>query len=252
MKNIRIISALALLIVLGFSACKPTEPEQPNTESGKNLVLKFNAMFNGLPLNWSGQSITGAGDTVTFDKIKFIMSNFTIETNEGKFITFPDFYAYLSLRTGRDSVILKNVPEGSYKSIRFMVGLDSPTNHSDPNLRSLDHPLKPALNDMHWGWAGGYIFNILEGYYQNNGASNGFSFHIANDINVRSHSFVESYTIAKNSRIVFNVNADKYFDNVVKFSLKLDGNVSHSGDVDPIMDKFIKNIPGTITYESFQ
>ncbi|HEY1045140.1 MAG TPA: MbnP family protein [Bacteroidia bacterium] len=252
MKILINISILTLLLVMSFSACKPTEPEKPNTESGKNLVLKFNAMFDDKPLSWAGQSITGAGDTVSFDKIKFIMSNFTLETNDGKFITFPEFYGYLSLRTGRDSVILKNVPEGAYKSIRFMVGLDSATNHSDPNLRSIDHPLKPAVNDMHWGWAGGYIFNILEGYYQNNGATNGFSFHIANDVNVRNHSFVESFTIAKNSRIVFNVNADKYFDNVVKFSLKLDGNVSHSGDVDPIMDKFIKNIPGTISYESFQ
>jgi hypothetical protein len=166
--------------------------------------------------------------------------------------TIPEGYAYLSLKDGRDSVIFKNIPKGKYKSVRFMLGLDSAINHSDPASRALDHPLSPSLNEMHWGWAGGYIFNIVEGYYMKNSSNAGFSYHVALMKNVRTHAFIESYELSKQSRMTFNIHLDKYFDNVVNFSIKTDGAFSHSGDVDPVMDKFMQNMNGLFEFKSFE
>lgn len=242
---------LALSLILSSNACRtivdPPEPVQPSTD--QNLVLSFKPLFKQSALNWSVSYVTNANDTIQFDKLKFILSNFILEKTDGTLLPINNAYAYLDLKDGRDSVTIK-VPVGDYKSIRMTLGLDSNINHSDPTVWGLDHPLSPALNEMHWGWAGGYIFNIIEGYYRKNNTNAGFSFHIANDNNVRIFSFVQDFSITKPSRALFNVHADKYFNNVNNFSLINDGSFSHSGDVDPIMDKFIQNLNGLFELKS--
>ena len=46
--------------------------------------------------------------------------------------------------------------------------------------------------------------------------------------------------------------ANKYFSNAINFSLKTDGPFSHSGDVDPVMDKFIQNLNGIFELKSIK
>ncbi len=246
--------ALILAVsILGFSACKPEEPKvDPPASTGVSLTIKFTPKFKGAPLSWAVAYINASADTMSFDKVKYLMSNFVLEKENGELFYITDGYAYLSLKDGRDSVVFKNLPTGNFKSIRFTVGLDSVVNHSDPAGRALDHPLSPSLNEMHWGWAGGYIFNIVEGYYKNNGANAAFSYHVALEKNSRTHSFVENFTMSKNSRMVMDIHLDKYFDNVITFGIKKDGAYSHSADVDPVMDKFIQNMNGVFEFVSFK
>lgn len=245
-----------LAIVSFFSACKPNEPEPPATNNpapnGVNITMKVLPLFGGQTLSWPFAYTTVAGDTIQFDKVKFLLSNFTLETTDGALVTLPETYAYLSMKDGRDSVVLRNVPKGNYKSFRFQVGLDSAVNHSDPASRSLDHPLSPALNEMHWGWAGGYIFNVVEGYYRSKGQNAGFSFHVALLKNNRVHTFVQNFSIASDARMLLNLHADKYFSNTINYSLKTDGAFSHSGDVDPVMDKFMQNMNGIFEFKSIK
>ena len=252
MSNKFILISLGLL--LGIASCKKKEPDPANGNSSNTskVTMKFNAVFDGNPVDWAKFYVTGAGDTVMFDKVKYILSNFILEKENGDLYTLPDAYAYISLKDGRDSVMFSGIPKGKYNSIRFTVGLDSAVNHSDPATRALDHPLSPSLNEMHWGWAGGYIFNVLEGYYKNNGANSGFSYHVALERNARTHLFNHSFEVTGDGRFVFNSNLDKYFDNIIRFSIKTDGSFSHSGDVDPVMDKFIQNMNGIFEFVSYK
>ncbi len=48
------------------------------------------------------------------------------------------------------------------------------------------------------------------------------------------------------------VEVDKIFYNAVDFSIKNDGDFSHSGDPDLVMDKFFKNAGGTIQIDNFK
>lgn len=246
---------LGFIAILTLAACKPENDPPPadgNDDQTVNISLKFNSVFKSDPISWTTYYNNTSGDTFNFDKVKFIMSNFILEKENGDLYGIPDAYAYLDIRNGRDSVVFPKIPKGKYKSIRFAVGLDSLINHSDPTLRPFDHPLSPALNEMHWGWAGGYIFNVLEGYYKKNGATLGYTFHVALLRNARTHVFNENFEINANGRFVFNLNLDKYFDNIVNYSLKNDGAFSHSGDVDPVMDKFIQNMNGIFSFVSYK
>jgi hypothetical protein len=247
---------LAIGLTLGFSACKPDDPEPDNNNNNGDgtvkVTMKFDSQFSGSAVDWSKFYLTGSNDTIMFDKVKYILSNFIFEKENGDLFQLPASYAYLSLKDGRDSVILGGIPKGKYKSVRFTVGLDSQVNHSDPTKWALDHPLSPSLNEMHWGWAGGYIFNVLEGYYKKDGSNAGFSFHVALDKNTRTHVFNVNFEVSGNGRFVFNSNLDKYFDNIINYSIKTDGAFSHSADVDPVMDKFMQNMNGIFEFVSYK
>lgn len=243
------------LLVLVLNSCKPTDepPQNDNkVDDTVNLTFKFNTKYNQFDLSWNSEFITNASDTVKFQKIKYLISNFTLEKPSGELVKVADAYGFISLNDKIDSFVINKVPKGAFKSIRFDVGLDSPINHGNPAQWALTHPLNPSVNDMHWGWSGGYIFNVVEGTFKKNGLMAGFSFHVATLKNARTYTYVEDINISKNSRIVFDINADKYFSNAMNFSLKTDGSFSHSGDPDPIMVKFMSNSNGTITFNSFK
>jgi hypothetical protein len=240
----QLLYTIALLGILGLNACKPTEVKPPDTVDDNSMVkLKFTPEFKGQKMDWLKSQINQSDDTFTFSKVKFLMSNITFEKMNGEFYKVPDAYGFISLNGGPDSFYVK-APKGEYKSIRFYVGLDSAINHGDPLQWGNTHPLSPSINDMHWGWAGGYIFNVVEGNYMKNGVNTPFSFHVATLKNARTHGFIENYTLKEKNTVFFKISMDKYFDNVSNLSLKIDGSTSHSGDIDPLMDKFMTNSVG--------
>lgn len=53
---------------------------------------------------------------------------------------------------------IQGLPDGTYKSLSFLVGVDSVYNVSGAQLGALD-----PLNEMFWDWNTGYIFFKLEG-----------------------------------------------------------------------------------------
>ena len=122
MKNKIILSALAIFVLV---SCDPhVDPPVDQPSNTQAITLKFQAMYDTEALTMARTYITAAGDTIQYAKLKFLMSNFTLEKTDGTLVPLPNIYAYLSLMDGRDSVIIKNVPKGSYKSFRFQLGLD--------------------------------------------------------------------------------------------------------------------------------
>ena len=110
MKNKIILSALAIIALV--SCDPPVDPpvnDQPTNSQA--ITLKFQPMYDTDALTMARSYITAAGDTIQYAKLKYLLSNFTLEKNDGSLVTLPNIYAYLSLMDGRDSVIIKNVPK---------------------------------------------------------------------------------------------------------------------------------------------
>jgi len=101
----------------------------------------------------------------------------------GRAITITDFRYYISnIKAIRDDgteqqaacgVVLVNpdqknydfgtIPAGSYKGLKFTIGLDSNTNHGDPTVFNAGNPLAIQTPSMHWDWNSGYLFMKIEG-----------------------------------------------------------------------------------------
>ncbi len=257
MKNKLGILAISLIILA--SACKEkcannecVEPaDEPTKDTTLTTTMKFNAVFNDTALNWSKYYTTSIGDKVRFEKLKFIFSHVKFTKTDNSVFEPSNFYGYLNLKDGINTVQFKNIPKGSYKSISIMVGLDSAINHGDPIQWSGNHPLNPAYTDLHWAWSGGYIFNLLEGLYKNGNSDEAFSFHVATLKYARTHVINGNFTISKNGTIEMNIDMDKYFSSTINYSLTADGSFSHSAINDPAMDKFIQNAATVISYKKY-
>lgn len=111
------------------------------------------------PLHLGLPSYTSArGQAYVVSMLKFYVGNVSLHASDGTSHTVRgysliDFEDETSLRIHIDSV-----PENTYTSVSFIVGVDSAMNDLGPQSGALD-----PLNGMYWTWATGYIFFKLEG-----------------------------------------------------------------------------------------
>jgi hypothetical protein len=108
------------------------------------------------------------------------------------------------MRAARMTTTLENVPAGKYKALRLHLGLDEKTNAAPVSQYPPDHPLNPNLCGLHWSWQGGYIFLALEGAFRaKNGATSGFSYHLARSPNRTALTFEGDFDLTADAAADF-------------------------------------------------
>jgi len=123
-------------------------------------------------------------------RLDWLVSQLELQRADGSWLPTADWFGYYSTSKGALAADATGVPAGSYRAIRFTVGLDKDTNARTPDTFGPDHPLRAAIDTMHWGWMGGFIFMAVEGT-----ASHGaFSYHLANDANATTVTVPVDFT----------------------------------------------------------
>jgi hypothetical protein len=159
---------LLALAMLGLGwGCKKDQPANPQPTNAK-LELAFEAESMGDKFEF-GQAVMWSNQRAFIPEVLHMYcSQLELVKTDGQVVALKDV-AFMDFSGGKnknqhESVVQYDfdVPAGEYRSLRFRVGLDSATNHSDPTLYSSDHPLS-VINGMHWNWKQGYIFWKLEG-----------------------------------------------------------------------------------------
>ncbi|HEX9046119.1 MAG TPA: MbnP family protein, partial [Verrucomicrobiae bacterium] len=110
---------------------------------------------------------TSAGETFSITRVSYLVSDFELQQNDGSWLRLSNSVAWMDFEQNRDSLRLGNVPPGEYRSLRFLVGLNTNLNHADVASFPAQYPLNPNLNGLHWSWQGGFIFLALEGLWRN-------------------------------------------------------------------------------------
>lgn len=162
------------------------------------FALSSIQLTSGQPLHLAFETaVTESGATrienleVRWSRLDFLLSHLSLRKTDGNWLSIKGWTEYLSLCGERASIQVDNIPSGEYTHIKFAVGLDPATNSSNPFQYPPDHPLNPNLNNLHWGWQGGYIFAALEGHFRPSMPDNsdsgkpwtGFSYHLGGDGN---------------------------------------------------------------------
>jgi hypothetical protein len=246
--NMKIFKSIILiaLAIFAFSmnSCKDSDDVDPlPNKNDTTLTFQFTPVFKSEVLNRFNETvyINAANDTLGFSKMKLLISNFVFQKMDDSYDTLKDMYAYLDFESGRNSFNIEGLPMDEYKSFSFFIGLDSAINHGDPTQWGADHPLNPLVNGLHWNWAGGYQFNSIEGDYFNEGVIKKFSYHIATKKYMRWYNFNTSLNYTAKRTVKFELKAHNYFESPAVFSIKNDGDLTHSSANDPLMDKLIEN-----------
>jgi hypothetical protein len=261
MKNWILGCALGLLS-LGFQSCEdPIEPPVVVVEDKPTVELNFSALWNGSPLTflsgWFEQPSTQK-EYIQFFNFGMIVSKLSLVKEDGTEVLLGDGYQWVDFKKGRTQFKYE-VPVGKYKSVKFMLGMDSAVNHGDPNQWGAEHPLNGNLTGMHWGWAGGYIFQAIDGNYRDSLTdkySKGMSFHTATDVMVRSFEVPVGGTLGAatfevkdkaTTSVGFKYHINRLYQGV---ELKK-GSVSHSEGVKEmaLMQKLLDNLQQNSAFE---
>ena len=152
---------LIVTLVVAFISCKKDtktiEPE-PTPAFGK-LNIEFENVVGTASLQFDTNYVNQNGDTFKVSKFNYYISNIVITNNDNSTFIEPNSYHLVEHSNPASSqIMLSNVPAGSYKTISFMLGVDSTHNVSGAQTGDLE----PGKG-MFWTWSTGYIMFKLEG-----------------------------------------------------------------------------------------
>ncbi|MEY3941191.1 MAG: hypothetical protein RIR07_77 [Bacteroidota bacterium] len=224
MRNALVFFSLLTLAV----ACTPEGTEVP-------LEIVVQPKWASQDLAYSSMSLVQpeTGDTFQWERSDMLLSEFALIKEDGSLLPLADeagdpVFAFFTKGKPWTISIPDNIPKGHYQGITFTVGLDSAVNFGDPSQWRVGHPLNPTVNNLHWGWQGGYVFMAIEGFYQKLGVREPWLYHVAlleNRMPVRIEGDLH---LDGSRRLVLNWNADRLFYGVHEIRPAEDGAFSHS------------------------
>lgn len=153
-------------LVIFASSCKKDSEVPENVAIVNSVRLEFvNRVGNSVLDVDSGSYINAAGNSYSVTKFKYYISNISFTRSDNTIYTIPSninsnngYFLVDEAVPGSKSIEVNNIPEGDYKAVSFMIGVDSLRNVSGDQSGALD----PALG-MFWSWNSGYIFLKMEG-----------------------------------------------------------------------------------------
>ena len=172
----------AALLTISLISCKkdPVDPEPtptpaPTATTG-SLKVNFEAMVDTSELVFDTQNYVNANlDTFKVNVFKYYVSNVVLTKSDNSTYVVPNSYFLVDHKTsGANMITLTGVPIANYKSIQFIIGVDSTRNVSGAQEGAL-----AVSNNMFWSWNSGYIFAKMEGTSPQSGnSSKNLAFHI--------------------------------------------------------------------------
>ncbi len=215
MKSIKFF--LLLAFVFAFVSCDDDEDiamTQPGT-----FEVTFENQFNETNLQLNTTYTTSEGETISFTRYEYILSNFRLIADNGTEYAVPDSYYFMGQGvvnpTMRRAITFTGIPAGNYTAIKFAVGVDAATNTSTDQYEKGE--LQGGVG-MDWGWNSGYKFINWEGTYFNiaENVSKDFKLHIGSDANYKEMtiSFGQNLAVngASSGQVYFEVMAEKVFN----------------------------------------
>lgn len=231
---------ILFIILIGiFTSCDKNQG--PETV---DLELQFVPKFNNAIFSYETDSLiqSTTQDTLIFTRSDFLLSNFKLTADDGSVIKFENTYAFVKGASPDTIKLPLSIPSGNYVGISFDLGLDSAANHSDPSTWLPNHPLNPSLNNLHWGWTGGYVFAALEGYYQNMGVKTPWLYHIALNENQTAVNLSGAFDLSDFKTLEIKWNAEMLFHNLFSLRPGIDGDFTHSTNDNGLAKKLVQNL----------
>lgn len=167
--KIQAYSSLRCLLVVILMCCTTLVKAKVNSDTTKLVTLTINIE------NYVGQQklrladqlyLNGQGQDFTLTTFNYFISNISLTDAGGKRFVVPqeDSYFLVKANDAASKSIRVQVPPGTYRSIDFVLGVDSLRNTMEVSRRkgALD-PAGGMIDGMYWSWNSGYIFFKMEG-----------------------------------------------------------------------------------------
>lgn len=201
---------LPLAAVLMFSACDKDDDNTNNSGSptptptgpGK-VTVNISNVAGMVNVDETGATnyTNAVGEQFSVNMFKYYLSNFELLTDSGSYSVPNTYFLVDESDISSTKLDLPNVPAGSYKGVRFMVGVDF-NRYNDYLANPYTGDLDP-VNGMFWNWNSGFIHLKLEGNYSDSSStSQPFVFHIGGMSGVNAGQRIVEVMFSGDSLIV--------------------------------------------------
>jgi hypothetical protein len=229
----RSILYLNLFLVFALGACNQADQvNQTTTNASGSISLQFSHVVGNSAFTNESNLVTTKGDTLIIDELAYYISNVTFIKSNGEEVRVPDSY-HLIRQTGkfgqttRLKVDFNAIPQGSYRKIRFSVGVDSSRNFNVAQVGDLD-----PNGLMTWPWNIGYKYFVVEGNQidADDGVRRALVFHIGRLPNYRVMTFDLDYEVKAgiNTPLYTVLDLDKVLYSPNELDLRVTNNVMES------------------------
>lgn len=179
MKNIINGLLVALILIVTVSSCRKDDDDTPDPLNEGSVNVEFNhvmGMMNPVPFELNtAYTHHATSDELTFSMFRYYVSNIQLVKDDNTIWSEEESYHIVNVAEPGSLVLnLKNIPAGTYKELRYTMGVDAARNTSGAQ----NGALAPS-NGMFWSWNTGYIFLKAEGTSpQATSNNNNFMFHL--------------------------------------------------------------------------
>ncbi len=154
-KTLRIFTLSIILILIslqfGFTLI-------PKPDKGKIQINFKHVVGNDVLKLDSTHYKNELGQGYTISKFKYYIGKIHLKNTKGKDFISKDYFLINEDEDLSKQINISDIPNGTYTSIHFILGVDSLHNCSGAQSGALD-----PLNAMFWAWNTGYVFLKLEG-----------------------------------------------------------------------------------------
>ncbi|WP_347186993.1 MbnP family protein [Polaribacter sp.] len=171
----------AFFIAATITSCS-TEDEEILSGEG-NLSIEFDNAFGDSDLILNSTSYqSNSSEIINISAVKYIVSNFRLETEDGTVYNYPKEESYFIVDESNVSsqfINLTNIPAGNYIKMTFGIGVDQEKYLTGATGQG-DFLSKAQDAGMMWSWQAGYKFMVFEGEYTsaNTFTPTAFAFHM--------------------------------------------------------------------------
>ena len=165
---------LTVLLTITFLACSKDDDSSDIPEEGFSEVeLFFDNGVNGDQLILGNSYTNSLGESLTIDRLNYIVSNIVLIKEDGSEFVYPkeDSYFLVLQEAEVFSIHLENIPTGDYSKIRFGVGVDQ-ERYLEGETAQQEFWDYASQHNMVWTWSTGYRFINFEGSFSNDDVEN--------------------------------------------------------------------------------
>ncbi len=165
-----------LAVSFAIGSCKKDDnTPDPVAQVPPMLAIELDHLAGASKFYLDSTYTTANGDQITASIFKYYISNVRLVRTDNVEVAIPNTYFLVNQEDETSmSLHMDSLPVGLYKSVKFIIGVDSARNVSGSQSGALD-----PTNAMFWSWNSGYIFLKIEGTSPSvPSASHDFTFHI--------------------------------------------------------------------------
>jgi len=192
------------------------------------IELSFENKFGAELLEFKKEYTNHHQELISFSLLNYFISNIEFIRTDGSIYTVPQDSSYFLVKHNQPEtkVIRLNLPQGKYKAVNFMIGIDSARSTKGADSRQGVLDVGAQARGMYWQWNSGYIFFKMEGkspaspdslknsFYYHIGGYGGFDSKTLNNIRIKTLPFKKPVQVSEKKTPIVAVTVDvkKFFE----------------------------------------